>query len=505
MSDKRIVILGAGPTGLGAAYRLQELGYDNWAVYDANDEVGGLARSFADENGFLWDIGGHVMFSHYEYFDKLVDILLGEDYTELQRESWVWIMDRFTPYPFQNNIHRLPKEVVLECVQGLIQARDASIKGYDSPPEHFGEWMRRIFGPGIVKHFMEPYNFKVWAHPKEMMSHHWLGERVAVVDVERVLRNVILDQDDVSWGPNATFKYPLYDGTGGLYKPFRRFIEDKLTLNIRAERIDPKKRTITFDDGTVEEYDVLVSTIPLDKVVKLIDGCPSEVVAAADELSYSGGLFVGIGVGRELDTEKCWMYYPETSSPFYRVTYLSHYSRNMAPEGCFSMLTETSYSPHKHEDKTTIVDRVIEGMRNTKLLEPGDEVVSRWLLDVDQTYPVPTIKRDPALRVIQGYLMGEGIFSRGRFGAWMYEIGNMDHSVMQGVEVVNSLLTGEPETTWTGAQAKPLPELPERLSGAQSPNGAGHPDQNGASEGKTGMEATQAVHGEEMGDLAAAE
>ncbi|MDP9005894.1 MAG: NAD(P)-binding protein, partial [Actinomycetota bacterium] len=73
--EPRIVIIGAGPTGLGAGYRLQELGYDDWVILEANDYVGGLATSFTDDAGFTYDIGGHVMFSHYPYYDELVDKL----------------------------------------------------------------------------------------------------------------------------------------------------------------------------------------------------------------------------------------------------------------------------------------------------------------------------------------------------------------------------------------------------------------------------------------------
>ncbi len=152
------------------------------------------------------------------------------------------------------------------------------------------------------------------------------------------------------------------------------------------------------------------------------------------------------------------MYYPEETSPFYRVTYLSNYSPYIAPPGHYSLLSETSYSPHKHEDPATIVARVEQGMRNTGLLKDGDDIASRWLYHIDHSYPVPTLVRDPALQTIQPWLAGQDIVSRGRFGAWMYEIGNMDHSVMQGVEAVNWLLEGEPEVTWAGAQPQPLPE-----------------------------------------------
>src|SRR3954453_6215965 len=78
--EKRIVIIGAGPTGLGAGYRLRELGYTNFVILEARDKVGGLASSEKSANGFIYDIGGHVLFSHYEYFDRLFDKVIGDDY-----------------------------------------------------------------------------------------------------------------------------------------------------------------------------------------------------------------------------------------------------------------------------------------------------------------------------------------------------------------------------------------------------------------------------------------
>jgi len=117
----RIVIIGGGPTGLAAGYRLRELGYTNFVLLEARHKVGGLASSETSPNGFIYDIGGHVLFSHYQYFDRLFDRLMGDEYQEFLRESWVWMFDRFLPYPFQNNIKFLPKDVVLECLLGLIE------------------------------------------------------------------------------------------------------------------------------------------------------------------------------------------------------------------------------------------------------------------------------------------------------------------------------------------------------------------------------------------------
>ncbi len=444
--DPRIVIIGAGPTGLGAGYRLSELGYDNWVILEANDYVGGLATSFTDEAGFTYDIGGHVMFSHYKYYDDLVDKLMGGDYTVLNREAWVWTENRFIAYPFQNNIRDLEPQTVFECVTGLIEAQRR-----EHSPTNFAEWIDAVFGAGIARHFMVPYNFKVWATPAELMNYVWIGERVSVVDVEAILRNVILGRDQVSWGPNNTFKYPLRGGTGFLYEGLRAFVEPKLHLRCPVTSIDPVAREVRTADGRRWCYDALLSTMPLNRLVDRMESAPSAVRDAARGLRWSGSHIVGVGVDRPAETTKNWIYFPEPDVPFYRVTYLSNYSPYITPQPDQTLfLTETSRSPHKPEDAATIVDRVVDGLVDTGLMTEADRglVVTTWLCSPEMTYPVPSVERDACLGTIQPWLRSQGIYSRGRFGAWLYEIGNMDHSAMQGVEFVNHVLDGEPETVW---------------------------------------------------------
>ena len=459
--DPKIVIIGAGPTGLGAGYRLQELGYDDWVMLEANDYVGGLATSFTDEAGFTYDIGGHVMFSHYKYYDDLVDKLMGGDYTELQREAWVWTENRFIPYPFQNNIRDLEPQTVFDCVMGLIETQR---HGHD--PGNFAEWVQAIFGAGIAKHFMLPYNFKVWATPPELMNYIWIGERVSVVDVENILRNVILDEDQVSWGPNNTFKYPLRGGTGFLYEGLRKFVEHKLHLETPVASVDPVAKVVRTTDGRSWPYDVLLSTMPLNKLVGSMEGVPDAVRGAVDGLVWSGSHIVGVGVDRPADSTKNWIYFPEPDVPFYRVTYLSNYSPYITPEPDQTLfLTETSRSQYKPEDEATIVDQVIDGLIATGLMQESDRdlIVTTWLCSPDMSYPVPSVGRDAALGTIQPWLRSQDIWSRGRFGAWLYEIGNMDHSAMQGVEFVNNVLEGEPETVQGEAGRGTCPPPAKRL------------------------------------------
>ncbi|HET9793674.1 MAG TPA: FAD-dependent oxidoreductase [Thermoanaerobaculia bacterium] len=444
----RILILGAGPAGLAAAYRLKELGHDDFEVLEARATPGGLASSETSRNGFVYDIGGHVLFSHFRYFDELFDRMLGDGYQELERESWIWIMDRFLPYPFQNNIKYLPKEAVLECVLGLIEANRAG----QSPYDNFEDLIHGVFGAGIAKHFMMPYNFKVWAHPPRMLGTRWIGERVPVVDIERVLGNVILDRDDVSWGPNNTFKYPLHGGTGGLFTRIAATLRGKIRYGASVISIDARRKRVTLDTGKEVDYDELVSTIPLDRLVEGIAEAPPEVRRATGDLLHSGSAIVGVGVRQPCPSKKCWMYFPESSSPFYRVTYLSNYSPEVVPDASthYSLLAEVSRSPYKPVNLDTVVDEVIDGMVASRLLSPADrrDIVDTHLIVRDYTYPIPSLDRDAGLSVIQPWLEARNIHSRGRFGAWKYEIGNMDHAVQMGAECVDRILLGTRELCW---------------------------------------------------------
>ncbi len=448
--EPKILIIGAGPTGLGAAYRLKELGYKNFQLYDRHPYIGGLASSFTDSAGFTWDIGGHVMFSHYKYYDQCFDKLMGSDYQLNNRECWVRMFDNWVPYPFQNNIRYLPKEVAFECMAGLIEAQTK--RDYKSA-KNFREFIDAVFGDGIAKHFMIPYNFKVWAHPAEMMNKEWIGERVAVLDIKRALRNVMIGNDDFGWGPNNQFKFPLFGGTGEFYRRFGKPLEGHVQLNKAVDFVNIIKKEVRFKDGEVVRYDKLLTAMPLDKLCNdVLNGeVPREIKKATAGLRHSGGYMVGVGIKQPCPSTKSWMYYPEANCPFYRVTYLSNYSPYMTPDNKahYSLLCETSYSEFKPVDGKTIVDDTIQGLVNSGMIQEQDkhDIVDTWVYHADYSYPTPSVERDGILAQAIPFLESHGIYSRGRFGMWKYEVSNTDHTLMQGVELVNRWLLDEPETT----------------------------------------------------------
>jgi UDP-galactopyranose mutase len=448
MSDApKIVIIGAGPCGLGAARELQNLGYTNWKLLERSSLAGGHAGSEVDPAGFTWDQGGHVVFSHYGEFDKILDEVMGDEVYHHERSSYIRFDGRWVPYPFQNNLRYLPPEVAYECVEGLIDAPGGNTE------MDFATWMRSIFGAGITKHFMLPYNFKVWATPADRMQSRWIGERVSVVDYKRALKSLIFEEDDAAWGPNNLFMFPAEGGTGEIYRRLAARLSDHITYDRDLVSVDPEAKLLRFKDGSEETYDVLISTVPVDKLVRSLTACPDQVSAAAEDLEHNGVYMVGIGYETALMDDKSWLYFPQDHAPFYRATNFAKYSPANVPDSdtaryC-AYMTEVSYSPYKPEPREGLEERVEEGLRAAGVIEGRPDVASMHVIDIDYAYPIPTVKRDPALKTIQPWLMEQGIYSRGRFGSWKYEIGNMDHAVKMGIDAARLVVKGTPEEVWT--------------------------------------------------------
>ena len=454
MQHFRFIIVGAGPTGLGAAWRLHELGHDDWLIVEATAEAGGLARSFVDDKGFTWDIGGHVQFSHYEYFDRVMDDLLGPGgWNHHQRESWIWMRDRFIPYPLQNNLHRLPAEDLDHCLQGLV---DIATQFPKQVPNTFKDWILSTFGAGIADVFMLPYNFKVWAHDPSLMNATWVGDRVAPTDLRKVLKNLVYQTDDRAWGPNNTFRFPKRGGTGAIWKACAAKLPRKRQVYNRAvTSIDLRKRTLVLSDGLTLTYDSLISTVPLVQLVEVSSRSDLDPIAKRGLLSSSSNI-VGLGIAGQppqtLST-KNWIYFPEPNCPFYRVTVFSNYAEaNVpAPGSTWSLMCEVSESDYRLVNQQSLIESVVEGAVATGLVKDARQILSRWSYRAPYGYPVPGLERDSALAQILPEFERFGVYSRGRFGLWKYEVSNQDHSFMQGIELVERLVNGRAELTASDA------------------------------------------------------
>jgi len=439
-SPGKVLIVGAGPAGLGAAWRFHELGYNDVTVLEASNQPGGLSASFVDSQGFTWDIGGHVLFSQSEYFNNLMSNLDGISWLEHQREAWIKLPSGYIPYPFQYNIHRLPDEDMRTCLAGILDCAAES-----SPePQNFKQWLRAGFGQGLCDTFMYPYNEKVWAFPPERLAFNWIGTRVARLDLKRLVFNILDHKDDVNWGPNNVFRFPEHGGTGAIWKALsEKLPDDWIQYNASANAIDPELKTVHASNDQTLSYDTLISTMPLTELAPMC-GLPLKTDPTLD---YSQIHVFGIGLRGEAPEHlktKCWIYFSDPETPFFRVTVFSNYSPNNVPDGHWSLMAEVSTSTYRKDTPENVSDRVINALIRHGLIQKNEKTVSLWSHRVEYGYPTPTLDRDSILEGIKPKLKSKNIHSIGRFGSWRYEVGNMDHSVLQGVNLVNELMDNTP-------------------------------------------------------------
>jgi protoporphyrinogen oxidase len=450
MTSPRIVIIGGGPTGLGAAHRLTELKNENWTLLERSAKFGGLASTAIDDQGFLWDLGGHVLFSHYEYFDTLLDDLVGDDWFHHVREAWIWTHNRWIPYPFQNNLWRLPEEDRTKCIDGLTELQQ---NPSETTINTFDDWITCSLGEGIADVFMRPYNFKVWAFPPDQLSAEWVGDRVATSNLEKLRHNTKTQTDDVGWGPNSTFRFPASGGTGRIWSALASKLPQKnMKASTTVTSINPHEKTVCCQNGGKFSYDALISTIPMNELVTLLTDTPM-FEGKSEAFRWSSTHVIGIGMKgtppKDLK-QKCWMYYPEPDVPFYRVTIFSNYAPANVPSPGeqWSLLCEISESEIKPVNHENILAETIQGLQQVGLINNPDEIISRWKTFLPYGYPTPFLGRDELIESIEPTLRSMRIYSRGRFGGWKYEVSNQDHSLMQGVEAIDNILFKEDEITY---------------------------------------------------------
>lgn len=205
----------------------------------------------------------------------------------------------------------------------------------------------------------------------------------------------------------------------------------------------------------------MISTIPLDQLLllttNLLNHPDSTLPSLASQFLHSSSHIIGIGLAGltppHLST-KCWLYFPEPSTPFYRCTIFSNYSKYNVPcnkegepEEMWSIMVEVSESAMKPVDEQTIVEEVVRGLIHTKLITLDDIILSRYHRRLEYGYPTPFLGRDSLITPINSAYESVGIYSRGRFGSWLYEVSNQDHSLMIGVEAVDRIVLNAEEVT----------------------------------------------------------
>jgi protoporphyrinogen oxidase/glycosyltransferase involved in cell wall biosynthesis len=468
------VIVGGGPTGLSAAYHLGQ----DALLLERNESVGGWCRSIED-HGFTFDYAGHIMFSNDPYVLKMYELLLGDNVHWQNREAWVYSKGVYTRYPFQGALYGLPPKVITECVMGAIEARygandaqafgaeaiddccadgttdvcntDRSVRG---EVKNFEQFIYKVWGKGIAKHFAIPYNRKIWTVPLSEMETSWLGGRVPLPNLEEIVQGA-LEPSPKPVGPNARFGYPVKGGFQALMNGFLPHIKGKIELGAEVVQVLPREHIVALADGRRFRYDELISTMPLPELIKAIgDEAPEAVRHAAKGLRHVSIRCVNIGLGIDAErvvTDKHWIYYPEDTI-FHRIFVQGNASPGCNPPGGFGFTCEISYSPTKPLplDGDELIARAIEDCRRVGMIRDGDRILAANQVDLPCAYVLYDHHRARNVETCKTWLKGFDITLVGRYSEWEYY--NSDHALLAGKRGADIVLAKRARAQKVGAE-----------------------------------------------------
>src|SRR6266705_2688654 len=409
-----IVILGSGMAGFGAAYRLHAEGIAP-VMFDKNAFHGGHTASFKD-SGFIYDQGPHISFTKDSRIQDLFADSVDQMYETMQVKLNNYWRGYWPQHPVQLHMHGLPEDVIVKVISDFVEEHKAP----ERPIRNYADWLLTSFGKTFAELFPMQYARKYHLTTADNMSTDWLGPRIYRPSLEEVLRGAI--------SPSAPtvhyithFRYP---SKGGFVSYLNKFVPmGNLKLDHELMAIDPRSRQLRFSNGVVDDYDALISSVPLPELIRMIRGVPQDVRDAAQRLACSTCVLVTIGVNRDDLSESHLTYVYDDDLCFTRLHFPHMFTANNAPKGCGSIQVEVYFSDKYKPLTGTPEDRiepVIRDLRRMGLLREGDKVLFSNARLLRYANIIFDLERADAVKTVHGYLDDLGIAYSGRYGDWGY-------------------------------------------------------------------------------------
>lgn len=402
-------IIGSGIAGISAGYHLEK-NNEPVVIYEKDSDWGGLCGNFTID-GFRFDRFVHFTFADNEYIRNLFEES-SPTYAHPSVSS-NYYKGYWLRHPAQNNIAPLSVDEKVDIIKGFIARKPKPFEEL----ENYEEWLRVQYGDYFAENFPMKYTKKYWGLEAKELETKWVGNRMHSPDLDEVLKGSYETQEKIFYY-TSHMKYPKKGGFRSILNKCREGLD--IRFNKEVVKINTKNKTISFKDGTSENYTRLISSIPLPEIVKMISDCPENVSDAADKLHNTCGYMISLGFRRPDVAKHLWFYIYDEDILASRVYSPSMKSLDNVPEGCSSLQAEVFF-----DCKTEIPTKEIV-LENTvqKLVEMGlfkeDEIVVKDIRF--EKYANITFDKDiyKNRQVVLDYLKNIGIESIGRFGRWEY-------------------------------------------------------------------------------------
>lgn len=430
----KILIIGAGLTGLSLAFSLEKKGFFDYEIFEKDDSPGGLLKSEIKQN-FTFDRTGHFLHISNPEFKNFIEEVLGlENCNQIDRSSFIYSFNKFIPYPFQNHIKELPYNIAKSCFLEFIE------KPQINNPKNFYQWVLKYFGKGFGEHFFFPYNSKLLNQDPKKITPSWTGRFVPETSINNLFDNLYFGETKTNVGYNSSFFYPKTGGIFSLIQGILNKLKTKVQTCETLIQIDSKNKIASFSSGKQKSYNYLVTTAPLPELLSMIKPKDSFLDKAQFKLKCNSVINFNLGFAGKINTTKHWIYFPEKEFPFYRLGFWHNFGQAMAPSDHYSFYGEISLPTDKYKkniEKNLLIERSIQQILELFGGNPKTEVM-RCVLTLKYAYVLYDSWREKNLPKIHEILQNLQIHSIGRFGEWKYS--SMQEAFIDGQNTANILL-----------------------------------------------------------------
>lgn len=428
----KTVIIGAGLAGLQMAKQLLER-RKKVVVFEKELQMGGLCRTNTTGR-FSWDFGVHALYSRNENVMKYFHSLPIEYESQKRNVSIVHTggngRTHLLEYPFEIGIRDLPLKDKIECICGYVSAR-ANRK---SDFANLEQWINNYLGRGIARHFMIPYNHKIWNCSLDEISENLVNQKIEPEPVKKFLSNILFKKG-VGRTYQANFIYPK-KGIQHLIDCLAKDIRDHVKVGAGVVRLtrDRGKWTVFTENGLKETADVVISTMPVVELIKIINISGIEKEYSLFKWNDTAFVMVGLKRGRNFKkiTDCHWAFFKEDEF-FYRVTLMNNFSMDFPP----ALVAEVTLKDHAAAmSDAGRIDAVVRDLIRKGIIDSEAAIAEMDIKSMPYTYPIPTVGLNKLKHDMKGILERHSLYLLGRNGNWDYI--NMDG-------VVDSVQTLLPE------------------------------------------------------------
>jgi protoporphyrinogen oxidase len=459
-----VVIMGAGPAGLTAAYELFKHEVPVTILERDPRQVGGLART-VEHKGYRFDIGGHRFFSKNQEVEDLWTEILGQEMLNRGRLSRIYYRGRYFAYPLKafNALWSLGPIETVRCLASYARARLQPIKH----PRSFEDWVRNQFGWRLFSIFFKTYTEKVWGISTSELSADWAAQRIKSLDMWLVIRNALLphrrptNRGEVVTTLIDKFRYPRF-GPGQMWERVAEISREKGAPVLFGRSIERIKhdgghvRSVVTrtETGKLEEHEGtdFVSSIPIRELINRLEPpAPEAVRSAAGKLSYRDFISVALMIDRADVFPDNWIYIHDPSVRVGRIQNFKNWSPDMVPDQSKTCLG-LEYFCFEGDGLWTSDDSALIELAGKELAQLGicspEVVFDGVVVRQQKAYPVYDDAYQGNVDVIRNYLQSQlpNLHLVGRNG--MHKYNNQDHSMMTALLVARNIATGSAFDPW---------------------------------------------------------